>query len=113
MEDQRELRLGRSHKNSLRRTRVRRPDRPAGPKSASPFRRARLPLVLVPRRSGPSRRNGIVAALAEVIRDAIAAERVNTIGSESDGMRDTIPPPDTTPADATICVRVPVTRRPW
>jgi hypothetical protein len=100
MGDQREFRSGRCDRGSARRARVRRPGRPAEPRSLSPVRRARLPLASTPRRSGPSRHLGVVGALADVIRDAMKAERVNTIGSESPEDGITIPGPNlTTPPD--------------
>jgi hypothetical protein len=100
MGDQRETRSGRCDRSSARRAPTRRPGRPAEPGSLSRFRRARLPLVSSPRRSGPSRDHGVIAALAEVIRDAIEAERVNTIGSASPADGITIPgPKPTTPPD--------------
>jgi hypothetical protein len=100
MGDQREFRSGRCDRSSPRRARVRRPSRPAEPRSLSRFRRARLPLAPHPRRSGPSRHLSVIAAIADVIRDAMKAEGVNTIGSELPEDRITLPGPHlTTPPD--------------
>lgn len=58
-------------------------------------RQVRLPIARSPHLSATSRAESLLAALAQVIRDAIEFDRVNTIGAAASGAGATIPPPDT------------------
>lgn len=61
------------------------------------YRRVSLPVAGLPHSSAPPPRSALIHALAMVIRDAMEADALNTIGSESADAGTTLPAPDMTP----------------